>query len=157
MLYYRYSKGRKTLKNPSIRASVQPSSLKARETRNLSRGNRNGRVRRDNEVKERLGNNSPRVRAPNAVGCVSLKELKSLNSLSFLTFQSCRKPQKGLLILAPRPRSTWARFFIIPPRQHFVKTFFCIFSRTRFSRKALHHAKVLKRFSTLKHESALAC
>ena len=107
MLYYRYNKGRKTLKNPSIRASVQPSSLKARETRNLIRGNRNGRVRRDNEVKERLGNNSPRVRAPNAVGCVSLKELKSLN-LPFI-FHHLESPL-GAFLLAARRWTCWAVF-----------------------------------------------
>lgn len=144
-----YIKGRKTLKNPSIRASVQPSSLKARETRNLIRGNRNGRVRRDNEVKERLGNNSPRVRAPNAVGCVSLKELKSLISPHFFTTFHLKTP-KGVFLLGWPRRNVAASFSIIPHRQQFVKTFFCIFLRTRFSRKALHHAKVLKRFTMLK-------
>lgn len=122
-----YIKGRKTLKNPSIRASVQPSSLKARETRNLIRGNRNGRVRRDNEVKERLGNNSPRVRAPNAVGCVSLKELKSLNSLSFLTFQSCRKLLRELFCwLAAEGRSGQFFHYTTPPAicQDFFLYFF---------------------------------
>lgn len=102
-----YNKGRKTLKNPSIRASVQPSSLKARETRNLIRGNRNGRVRRDNEVKERLGNNSPRVRAPNAVGCVSLKELKSLNS-PFISHHL--ESANGAFLLAARRWTCWAVF-----------------------------------------------
>ena len=102
-----YIKGRKTLKNPSIRASVQPSSLKARETRNLIRGNRNGRVRRDNEVKERLGNNSPRVRAPNAVGCVSLKELKSLNP-PFISHHL--ESANGAFLLAARRWTCWAVF-----------------------------------------------
>ena len=102
-----YNKGRKTLKNPSIRASVQPSSLKARETRNLIRGNRNGRVRRDNEVKERLGNNSPRVRTPNAVGCVSLKELKSLN-LPFISRHL--ESANGAFLLAARRWTCWAVF-----------------------------------------------
>lgn len=122
-----YIKGRKTLKNPSIRASVQPSSLKARETRNLIRGNRNGRVRRDNEVKERLENNSPRVRTPNAVGCVSLKELKSLNSLSFLTFQSCRKPPKGAFSFGAAPTVHLGAFFHYTTPPAFCQDFFLYF------------------------------
>ena len=151
-----YIKGRKTLKNPSIRASVQPSSLKARETRNLIRGNRNGRVRRDNEVKERLGNNSPRVRAPNAVGCVSLKELKSLNSLSFLTFHLVKSPQKWAFLLAGRGGTQRPVFPLYHTASNLSRLFF-VFFRVQDFPETLHHAKVLKRFSTLKHESASPC
>jgi len=82
---------RKTPQNPSAIASVQPSATVLGSPQRYGNRSPRERCKTGQRGKRAASNNSMRVRAPNAVGCVSLKELKSLKKL--LT-----KPQKCAII-----------------------------------------------------------